>query len=415
MIIRRCFLALLLLLLFSCQKDFYLDELNAAQAEIERINAQKTSLESQLNSLLEQNATLLSQNSQLNQHLTELQTALEEATISLESAEILLEEYAQQLILLAGIRDGLYKRTQIKIASSLAILDTMAYTPDEEIFTSYYQIKDSLITFWGVVRDSSAFNSLPYFQELNYRDNYYATRTVIDQRLINATEFQLVLDITQNRGEEDEEALFADLILSPTERIPFQRTNAELLTEYRELGTGIFSDSIYAAIDFFDPYSHLNAFIKDAARHGVDISHLNASDFELIWEPDDFDDAVGYAFKVCNPNSIGIGLRQSDWNNESIRDFNDFRLSLMWHEFGHDILGLEHLCQGGHIMTGRHQDPQIINSQEECDSEHVNIWGLTYDNEDAYRNFQRATKNMFEGFFQKQFECLSGKPGIIYD
>ena len=66
-------------------------------------------------------------------------------------------------------------------------------------------------------------------------------------------------------------------------------------------------------------------------------------------------------------------------------------------------------------MTGRHQDPQIINSQEECDSEHVNIWGLTYDNEDAYRNFQRATKNMFEGYFQKQFECLSGKPGIIYD
>ena len=80
----------------------------------------------------------------------------------------------------------------------------MVFSIDDEVFTSHYQIEDSLITFWGVVRDSSAFNGLPYFQEYYYSDNYYATRTVLDQRLINATEFKLVLDITINRGEEDE-------------------------------------------------------------------------------------------------------------------------------------------------------------------------------------------------------------------
>lgn len=404
-----------LLLLFSCQKDFYLNDLNEAQAEIDRITAQKKDLEIRVNSLIHQNTSILSQNDQLSQQLNELNAALEDASISLEVAEALLAEYSQQLNLLRGIDDGIYKRKRVKIASSLAILDTMSFAIDDEIFTSHYQIQDSLITFWGVVQDSSAFNSLPHFQEYNYRNNYYASRTVLDQRLINATDFKLVLDITINPGEVDEEPRFAELILTPTTEIPFQRTNAELLEEYREMGTGIFSDSIYAAIDLFDPYSHLEGFIKDAARHGLDISHLNSDDFELIWEPDDYERFGGYAFNVCDPNAVGVGLRQSDWNKEVVRDFNDFRLSLMWHEFGHSILSLHHLCQGGHIMSGRHQNPQTINSEEECDSEYITIYGLSFGNPDSYRNFQRATKDMFEGYFQKQFDCPSGKHRIIYD
>ena len=37
----KSYILWLLLFLFSCQKDFYLDDLNEAQAEIERITAQK--------------------------------------------------------------------------------------------------------------------------------------------------------------------------------------------------------------------------------------------------------------------------------------------------------------------------------------------------------------------------------------
>lgn len=412
---KKAYALWLIVILFSCQKDFYLDDLKEAEAEIERIATEKNELENRLNTLLLQNTSVLSQNNQLNQQLQALQTALDEATISLEEAQELLAEYALQLNLLGGISDGLYKRKKIKLANSLAVLDTMAFTIDDDVFTSHYQIEDSLITFWGGVRDSSAFNSLPYFQEYNYSDNYYVTRTVLDQRLINATEFKLVLDITINRGEEDEEPFFAELILTPTDEIPHQRTNAALLEDYRAMGTGIFSDPIYGAIDLFDPYSHLDGFIKDAARHGVDISHLNSDDFELVWFNEIEEDFSGYAFKVCDPNAVGVGLRQSDWNNEVVRDFNDYRLSLMWHEFGHDILGLRHLCQGGHIMTGRHQDPQTINSKDECESENVTIWGLSYDNPESYRNFQRATKDMFDGYFQTQYTCLSGKQDIIYD
>ena len=101
----------------------------------------------------------------------------------------------------------------------------MAFTIDDEVFTSHYQIEDSLITFWGlfgIVLHSTVF---PIFKNRHYSDNYYVTRTVLDQRLINATEFRLVLDITINRGEEDEEPFFAELVLTPTDEIP---TNAPM-------------------------------------------------------------------------------------------------------------------------------------------------------------------------------------------
>lgn len=137
----------LIVILSSYQKDFYLDDLKEAEAEIERIATEKNELENRLNTLLLQNTSVLSQNNQLNQQLQALQTALDEATISLEEAQELLAEYALQLNLLGGISDGLYKRKKIKLANSLAVLDTMAFTIDDEVFTSYCQIEDSLITF----------------------------------------------------------------------------------------------------------------------------------------------------------------------------------------------------------------------------------------------------------------------------
>ena len=33
-----------------------------------------------------------------------------------------------------------------------------------------------------------------------------------------------------------------------------------------------------------------------------------------------------------------------------------YRIYIFWHEFGHDLLGLDHLCKSGHLMTGRHTE-----------------------------------------------------------
>lgn len=58
---------------------------------------------------------------------------------------------------------------------------------------------------------------------------------------------------------------------------------------------------------------------------------------ELTWEPDSYTESNGYAFKVCDPNKLGIGLRQTDWDKRIVADLNEFRISHMWHEFGNAI------------------------------------------------------------------------------
>jgi len=101
----------------------------------------------------------------------------------------------------------------------------------------------------------------------------------------------------------------------------------------------------------------LEAFKKDAAQHRVDLSHISREDVELTWKPESYTESRGFAFKVCDPNKLSIGLRQTDWDERIVADFNKFIISLIWYEFGHTILGLKDLCQGWHIMSGRYQKP----------------------------------------------------------
>ena len=46
---------------------------------------------------------------------------------------------------------------------------------------------------------------------------------------------------------------------------------------------------------------------------------------ELTWEPDSCTESRGYSFKVCDPNKLGIGLRQTDWDERIVADLNERR------------------------------------------------------------------------------------------
>lgn len=311
---KATFSFLLFLLLFSCQKNFYLDELRDAEATIEELNSLKKRLNTRIDNLIRENNFVLNNNSELNNNLLQLQKDLLYSNISLEVAETLLNELSEQLVFNDGIKNGNYKRIKIKIVDDLNELGESAFYEDDPIYTSYYTIVDSLIQFWGITHDISSYNSLPYFQEINFTNSYYYNRTVLDQRLINSRDFLLTLKIIRNKDKDDERTQYAQLVLSPTDTIPYvNNRNEDLLAQYRSLNTGFFSDLVYGQIDLFDPYSHFEAFKLDAARHGLDLSHLNKEDFELIWEPDDFELSAGYAFEVCDFNRVGVGLRQADW------------------------------------------------------------------------------------------------------
>ena len=85
----------------------------------------------------------------------------------------------------------------------------------------------------------------------------------------------------------------------------------------------------------------------------------------------------------------------------------------MWHEFGHDILKLDHVCLGGHIMSGRHQNPKIVYDQSDCDEEYFTAYNMRWNDNDTRINFERAVDNMFSGYEQIKINCSSNKGKVV--
>ena len=146
-------------------------------------------------------------------------------------------------------------------------------------------------------------------------------------------------------------------------------------------------DNIYGSIVERDFKSYLRAFIKDAKRWGLDLSHVDIenSELRLVDNTDYLGASIGYRY----PNVAIIEIRKSSWNTMSKEDM----VKVLWHEFGHDILGLDHLCMSGEIMSGQHQNckgPESV-------GEYYNVWKMSYNNQDMSKNFQRGLKNMFNG------------------
>ena len=185
-------------------------------------------------------------------------------------------------------------------------------------------------------------------------------------------------------------------------------------------GIGFYADSVYSQLDINDPASYLSVFIQDASRYGVDLSSIDPNNYTFNIIPDSqwTAQAVAYASRVCDDNQIEISYKQSAWNEHRVTDFSvDIPLSMkvMWHEFGHDILNLQHVCLGDHIMSGRHQNPQIIFNANDCNTEYITLYGMGWDNLDPKRNFQRAVQDMFNGTNQAAFSCGSAKgTGKVY-
>ena len=116
---------------------------------------------------------------------------------------------------------------------------------------------------------------------------------------------------------------------------------------------------------------------------------------------------AGIALAGCNDSLVRIEVRADLWPKSifPIVGYNGFyevpySVSLMWHEFGHDILNLEHTCQDYHIMNSRYYCSDANKAKE------TSTW--VYDHPDDNKNWQRAVKDMFEGVGQNPYSCGNG-------
>jgi hypothetical protein len=165
-----------------------------------------------------------------------------------------------------------------------------------------------------------------------------------------------------------------------------------------------YADEVYSTIltegEDQDVYkSYLKAFIADAKRHNVDLSHVDVerSLFELV------DADIVAARASCDPFKASIIWNKEAWLNRYPLNKTEepYRIYLFWHEFGHDLLELDHLCRSGHIMTGRHTECRGDGNE----GDEINLYGLKYNTDEDIRDFRRAVDDMFRMVDQIYLGC----------
>ena len=168
-----------------------------------------------------------------------------------------------------------------------------------------------------------------------------------------------------------------------------------------------YEDEVYSTIkdngtpeEVFESY--LKAFIMDAKRHGVDLSHVDIKNSVFRITSDEEYKGIG-TIGYCDPNKTHVLWNKTLWDNsadENWRGHEPTKLFIFWHEFGHDLLGLQHTCTSSHIMTGRHD---VCNGVK--DENYYTIYDLKFNTTDPTFSFKRAVKDMFEAKDQTYLTC----------
>lgn len=180
--------------------------------------------------------------------------------------------------------------------ASFPLFNDMGYVPGYIPGTNFQQTDDNLI------------------------DRRTSVETVEREYYVNGNRNLWVL----NKIEEDD--------------IPDWYTHEEIMQ--RVSGKGFWSDPIYSQIDPTNPVSYVEAFIRDAERHGVDLSHINLSEVTIEFRETG---TAGASHLSCvDDERVHLSYRSDFWRSAAYFDVNNERLSVMYHELGHDILNSGH-------------------------------------------------------------------------
>lgn len=262
----------------------------------------------------------------------------------------------------------------------------------DDYFDAVSVVENTLIEFFVDKRGMfDVFLTFRYRQKVKFSDGYMEWKT----NNSGTGKYGTWINI-----EDKEEILIVDKSykIEKIDKLPYQ-TNQNFSSDL-----GIFGDEVYGSIVRADEHSYLRAFIADAKRHGVDLSHIDVDNYVFELLPKEAS-AAGTAGGNCDDSIVNIAIGEQYWAEDIlIQDAFKIRQSLkiMWHEFGHDLLNLWHTCESYHIMSARESycDP---------DKQTFRAW-YNYNDPNPIYNWQRAVKDMFEGTEQVFSNC-SGNRG----
>ena len=137
---------ILLILLFSCQKDFYLEDLKSAESQISSLNSKIQNLENsqeelleRISNLLNEKAALLENNQELSNQISQLQEDLTKFSISLEEALELLNQYEEQINALEKEKEELLESILSLLNEKAALLEN-----NQELSNQITQLQEDL-------------------------------------------------------------------------------------------------------------------------------------------------------------------------------------------------------------------------------------------------------------------------------
>ncbi len=202
-------------------------------------------------------------------------------------------------------------------------------------------------------------------------------------------------DVLISRNRVNREYLNAGVLTSwvvekiDESEIPYKRTHEEIMTLVD--GKGFWSDPIYSQIDPLVPETYVIAFLADAARHGVDLSFVDVNQILVEFREEGY---AGLSHLHCfDDERVNISYNIAFWNSASYYDIQNERLTVMYHELGHDILN------SGHPATGTMK--QFMN-QALGDAGPI-VW----DDADPMFSFRRMVDDMFSGV-GLDYPCANG-------
>jgi uncharacterized repeat protein (TIGR02543 family) len=191
--------------------------------------------------------------------------------------------------------------------------------------------------------------------------------------------------------------------------IPISRT--EIHNRFRQEGQGFYSDTVYRDINFDNPITILEAFVKDAARYGVDISYsLNQ---EFILSSNNSINSQPNAAALASCDNTKIHINYEDYYGDQIMGPNDWGdLLIFYHELGHDVLNLDHNCVSGGGMTDIMSYGAVCNMTQPSE---VPIGYFENNINNSLEYFKNIARRMFQGVDQLSYNCSSSISEKIND
>lgn len=424
-------LYLSLLVFFSCQKDFYLEDLNEVNSQIEALQSQIVVSENEGKSFLSEKEILQTQ-------IIDVQNQLKQQQMTLDEALEKIKELEEKIIEIDGIKDGIYeivleKQISTTEGEGLEVLESWWQTDpntstfvkiqareiiNHTIYRGYYVGKgsDGDELGWLHTRKLSSF---PYYTDLSVID----TSDQNQNYLVNLSKERISLDslliIDKKRYrshnlDDGSSAVFTDKVytkLVERESFPPLNTEEELTEIFKNTGNGFYSDSLYLTLDPSDPYDYIRVFIEDAKRHGVDLSHITNKEPYLHEISIDSEGACAWASDVCDREKIWIEYDSACWEYGLPDPYFADRLQTMYHELGHTILSYDHPMVEDWEEKGLEWPENVAKG---FNGRKDDIMGYSFNNnwehdDDPEQTWYQRLDRFFKGIDHEYYDCTNYK------